>query len=362
MRCWWWRGSCLAVVLLVPGISARTAAAQSSTDRTALATLRDSLDAVTSARELGRIGKDWSGPRSTTMDRLRRGFHSLAAARLSGSRSDLDDALNAFDWAVTSGRELPYPWFGRALAKLALSEGRFIPKETAGQPLGSNYYQGFAADLARAFEREAAFPPGIELLAEILPPQGDRTQPAAFVAALEAATRGSTDDPRVHLALGRAYRAAWRDEDALDQFAAFRATGGDASLASVERARSLAALGRLEEAAEAYLHGAELDATETRRVYRRDLAWVATEEELTAFDSVPAPLMRRWISDFWALRDAESLRLPGERLEEHLRRWAYAFRHFRVIAPERKTDFWMVMNPDIGPCMDAGPKTIDNLT
>lgn len=364
MPCWWLRGRILVAALLT-GSAAAPALAQSPADRAALRSLQDSLDDINGRAGLARISRTWAGRRGPAMDRLRRGFLALATGRLSGARSDLDVALIEFDWAVSVEREWPYPWFGRALAKLALSEGRFIPKATGGQPPGRNYYQGFVADLTRAFDRDSAFPPGIQLLSRLLPPQEDRTQPAAFVRALEAAvTTGRPIDPAVHLILGRAWRTAGQDERALTAFDRFRAAGGDPGLVELERARSLAGLGHLDEAAAAYHHGLELEASGTRRVYRRDLAWIATEAELAAFDSVPPELLGRWVADFWAVRDAEALRRPGERLREHLRRWSHAHRWFRVLEPERKTDFRLAMRlePDIGPCIESGAKSIDNLT
>jgi tetratricopeptide (TPR) repeat protein len=360
MPCWWSKADRLALALLAAAVPV---AAQAPSDRAAVAALQDSLHAASTLAQLAAISRNWSGDASPAMSRLRRGFHALAAARLSRERGDLDRALIEFDWAITAARHWPYPWFGRGLAKLALSEGGFKTKPLGGQPFGRNYYVGFAEDLIRAFEREHDFRPGVALLLDLLPPQGDRSQPPAFIRALElAAAKDRRLDPAVHLVIGRAYRTTGDDERALDAFARFEALGGDPSTAALERARSLAGLGRLEDAAASYMRGAELDARETRHVYRRDLAWVATDSELVVFDSVPQDLLGRWITGFWAIRDAEAVRQPGERLREHLRRWSYAYRRFRVLDPERKTDFRMVMNPDIGPCKEDGAKSVDNLT
>lgn len=365
MRCWWWRNELRAApvaIALLAG-SAAPLTGQSPADRAALEALRDSLDAADSPARLDVIPRHWSAGAFPAMERLRRGFHALAAGRLSGRRGDFDRALIEFDWAITAARHWPYAWFGRSLAKLAMSERGFRPKPLGGQPFGRNYYVGFTEDLIQAFEHQADFEPGVELLVDLLPQQGDRAQPAAFIRALElAAGRHAAVDPSVHLVIGRAYRTAWQDERALDAFDRFAAAGGDPSTAALERARSLAGLGRLDAAAAAYLRGVQLDAKATRHAYRRDLAWVATDSELVAFDSVPQDMLGEWISGFWALRDAESVRRPGERLREHLRRWAHAYRRFRVLDPERKTDFRMVMNPDIGPCKEGGAKSIDNLT
>ena len=365
MRCWWSRNELPALTLFALALLAgagRPLAAQAPADRAALAALRDSLDAADTPARLETIPRDWSADASAAMERLRRGFHALAAGRISGKRADFDRALVEFDWAITVARHWPYPWYGRGLAKLALSEKGFRPKPLGGQPYGRNYYVGFTEDLIRAFEQDAEFEPGVALLLRLLPPQGDRVQPAAFIRALElAAGRNPDIGPAVHLIIGRAYRTAWLDERALESFQRFEAAGGDPGTAALERARSLAGLGRLDAAAQSYLRGAALESAETRPVYRRDLAWVATDSELVVFDSVPQAMMRDWIAGFWALRDAESVRRPGERLREHLRRWSHAYRRFRVIDPERKTDFRMVMNPDIGPCKESGAKSIDNL-
>ena len=125
MPCWWSQADGLALALLTAAVPA---AAQAPADRAALAALQDSLHAASSPAQLAAISRNWSNDAAPAMSRLRRGFHALAAARLSGRRGDLDRALIEFDWAITAARHWPYPWFGRALAKLALSEGGFRTK------------------------------------------------------------------------------------------------------------------------------------------------------------------------------------------------------------------------------------------
>ncbi len=366
MRCWWWsarRAAAIAAAAcaLAPPAS-RLAAAQSPAGRAALESLRDSLDSLSSPAALRAISRDWSPSTDRTLHQLRRGFLALAAGRLSGERSDLDDALIHFDWATEQRPDWPYPWFGRGLAKLALSEGGFIPKEMAGQALGMNFYQGSIADVARAFAADSVFQAGVAYLAEILPAQGDRTQPAGYVKALAVAARDSAADPRIRLVLARAYRTNGLFDASLAELDAYRRGDGDPALALIERARTLAGAGRLAEAAEAWLAGAALAGEDTRGTYRRDLAWIATERELAEWDSLPDGARRGWLERFWGLREAEALRGPGERLREHLRRWAYAHRHFRVMAPERKTDFKRVQVIDLGPCTRSGEKSLDDLT
>jgi hypothetical protein len=42
---------------------------------------------------------------------------------------------------------------------------------------------------------------------------------------------------------------------------------------------------------------------------------------------------------FWAQRDAEAANQPGQRLQEHFRRWTWAFEHYRVASPWRHNQF-----------------------
>ena len=364
MRCWSWRGDrrLLIPILLAVALPASPALAQSPADRAALAAFADSLAAIESPDALRALADAGPRPRTRAIARLRKGLIDLALARKIGGRKLLDDALMEFDWAVTLEPSWPWPRLGRAMAKLELSDGDFTEKFVAGLPWGVNYYQGFVADMVAAFARDPGFDAGVRYLVSELPAQGDRTQPRAFVRALTVAARDSSAPPDLRLVLGRAYRTEGQLEAALAEFAAYLRTGGDSGLALIERARTLADGGRLKDAAGTYLRGAVLGDRVARSVYRRDLAWIAGDAELAAYDALPADSLGPWITRFWERRDAESVRPRGERLQDHLRRWAYAHRHFRVRSPERKTDFRRVTLADIAPCMPGGAKSPDDLT
>ena len=297
-----------------------------------------------------------SGARKVAM-----GFAALERGRATGSLNDLRAAENAFDDAVQDAPESAAPLYGRALVKLALAGINAQPKGTTGQRPGESNYAAFVRDAAAALERDSTYAPLITLLMTILPPQGDREQPPAFIRALERASDAPGVGPASHLVVGRAYRTKGDNGRAVTEFDAYLAVGGDSGVAGLERARALAGLGRLTEARQAYFEGGGRAGGEGRRLYRDDLEWIATESELASFDSASTGMLGQWLERFWAYRDAAEIRTRGARLEEHLRRWAYSYRNFRVVQPERRTQFERVRIVDIGPCSDGG-KSLDDLT
>ncbi len=363
MRCWWWTASTAsawvcATVLFAPHAPL---AAQSPADRAAIGALRDSLAAMTSADAVARVPMDWRDGRRGPMARLRAGFVRLRLGTLAADPAALNAALFDFDVATHDAPAWPYPWFGRGLAKLysgALPGA--TSKAQAGQALGESFYAAFMDDVRATATRDPVFPPLVQFLTQLLVPQRDRTQPDLIVKTLALAAARGPVAADVHLVLGRAYRTAADDSTALDEFDAYLAAGGDTSVALLETARSLAGTGQLEAGAADYLTGAEHLGGEARSPYRDDLAWIGNAGELAAFDSLPADSTGPWIERFWARRDAESPRPAGERLAEHLRRWNYVYRHFRVIHPERRTQFAKVRVLDIGPCSDGGTKALDD--
>jgi hypothetical protein len=72
-------------------------------------------------------------------------------------------------------------------------------------------------------------------------------------------------------------------------------------------------------------------------MYRYDLAWIVGADSLAAFDHVPDSALAGWLHRFWDERDAAAANHPGERLDEHLRRWVVAYARYRVRSPWRRT-------------------------
>jgi tetratricopeptide (TPR) repeat protein len=351
----------LALALLVAAPLAGTpptAAAQSPAERAAIAAFRDSLAGAASVAAVDSIVGRRDGP--AARHHLRAGFGALREAELAGGRGPLDAAVLAFEEAIRRERDWPYAWFGLGLAKLELHRGGYVAKASTFHVVGLSNYAAFTQSMERTLARDSLFPPLLRLLSELLPAQGDREQPDAYLRALERALTWDAGDPRPALVLARAARTAGRHGSALALVERYAALGGDAGVAALERARLLHALGRPEAAARSYLGGLRRLSPDARTLYRRDLAWIATEAELAAFDGLAPDSVPDWVGRFWSRRDAESLHEPGARLVEHLRRWNHVHGHFRVVDPERRTMYERVRMSIAGACA-LPARTLDQL-
>jgi len=274
-----------------------------------------------------------------------------------------DDALRRSHYQVGSAPLNPWPRFARALARLELHRhGAFSRPGVGGMISGEAYYAGFVRDLEATFALDSMFRPALEFLPAFLAHQGDREQSPIVLAALARYARDSAAPSVAHLVLGRGHRTAGSYDSALTAFMRYEEAGGDRGVARLEASRTLAGLGRLDGAAEMYLDGASQPGEPTRLFYRNDLKWVASDEELAPYDSVPAERRADWIKRFFQLRDAEAIRLPGERLREHLRRWDYVHRHFRVPNPGLYSQYVRIYGAEITPCSRSIPDGIDQQT
>ena len=312
---------------------AGTTEAQSAAERHDLRSFTDSIAAVdgSAASDLERLvagGSGWSSRDPMAM--LRRGTVHFRLGELGEGRDQLDRAEAMFDEAVfRAPDDWPWPWYALARAKLALASRDVIARATMHQPAGESYRSAALRALGHALEADPAFAPAATLLAEELLPLGERELSGELQRSVRLAARAGAG-PEPELALGRVFRNLERPDSALAAFRKFVALGGDSGVGLLEAARSLHASGGAADAVRAYLAGADAAGARGRRAYRDDIAWIASPAELAAFDSLPGDSVGAWLHRFWESRDARELRGTGERLQEHLRRWNYAYLAFRL--------------------------------
>ena len=352
-------------------LAAAPLSAQAPADRAALSALHDSLAAIQFPANLATLSPDRAADRGKVMEDLRRGLLELRRGELSNDRGDFEAALQDLDDAMYREKQWPWVPYAMALTEEAMARRDMIAKPGPHQPMGMTYRETFIRDLANALERDSHFQPGVEHLLALLDEERDRAQPDEVVGLLHRLAQQREADPRVFLALARAERTAESDDrehaaahadTALALFQRYLDRGGDPAAGSLEEARALYDVGRDSDAVAAYHRGLAHLTKPARQFYRDDFAWIATPAELARFDSLPDDSIPAWADRFWALRDAEAIRRSGSRLPEHLRRWNYVYRHFRVFQPERRNQYGRVAWAGITACSEPGLENLDDLS
>ena len=325
---------------LVPGVSL---VAQDPSDRAAIERLRDSLAAAADSVTLKRLEAATievaKRHRDDPMIHLRLGFLSYRLGEISG-KAHFEDAAGEFEWAAELRPAWPYPWYGDGLAELALGEHSVIGVENLRQALGSDHLSKAARAFAKAVEADPAFANATVDLARAaldqrIGPRLDLALSAVRAAAMSAAGR----QPPLQLARGRVERTVGNADSALAAFQAYVAVGGDSGIGLLEQARTLYYVHQPAAGLRAYYAGARTSTALAAALYHSDIAWIATQAELAAFDALgDGPARATWLAAFWRQRDVAEAREPGERLAEHYRRWFYAERAFRLVSRHRHYD------------------------
>jgi len=324
--------------------------AQSVPDRGALEQLRQRLSEATTIQEARALGQAVNAGLGGPVLALRRGFVAIRLGELTGDRKYFDDAIQQFDDVTLRARDWPYPWFGLAVAKVSLHRQDALAKSSLHQPDGVSYFEGFTRAITEVFARDSTFAPAIDLLRHTMAGQGERRQPRALLAPIRRVAGGADGAAEDALILARVFRRRDMGDSALVMLDLYRLRGGDFGVAQLEQAHTLASFGSPAAASEAYLNGLSRVSPESRAAYRVDLAWIADPVELGGFDRAPDDSLGEWVVEFWRWRDLKELRQPGERLREHLRRWAFVDGHYRVVNPERRTQFAHAWATQAGPC------------
>lgn len=312
--------------------------AQQPSDRAAIEAFRDSVAATLDSVGLLRLEKKLieqaRADRSNTLLHLRLGFLAMRLGELS-SPSHFDDAASEFQWAIDLQPQWPYPWYGMGLAELALGDSKVTLVAGLQTMFGKDALTRAANAYARSAEVDPAFVKGLVELANTALQQRVNIKMAVALEALRRA--GATEagrNPEVLLARGRIER----EEGDIDSAAvAFRALHEVAPtpMGQLELARTEFLAGD-REATGSYIAAVASDDSAVVAVVRRDLQPIASDSILGEFDALNGKYRAAWLQRFWEERDDLALRLPGERLVEHYRRWFYARKNFALVSTLRR--------------------------
>jgi GWxTD domain-containing protein len=335
-----WLGAALVTAAVLPArLAAQAPEARARLDSLVAAFAQIPDSTVLLAMEASRIAYA-KQHREDPMIHLELGLLAYRLGELTVGTKHYDDAAGEFEWASDLRPNWPTPWYWLGRAELAVGESRVMPLENIRQALGLDALSKGARAFARAAQADPSYSQALVDLANTalrqrIAPRLDLAQRALRLAAATPAGRL----PAVLLARGQVERELDDRDSALVAFRAYLAAGGDNGVGHIEEARTLALLGFPDSAVVAYFAAARPPVSDAgREQFRRDLAWIATPEELTAFDRAPADSLGRWLREFWSRRDVEDARRPGARLVEQFRRYAYAHAHFRLSTRHRHYD------------------------
>lgn len=285
-----------------------------------------------------------------TRQELSLGKAALERATTTGEWGSYQEAVHRFEEAALRSPELAEPWFGLALSRLALFESGSPSLNTPTQPLGAGNRAAWASHIRAALARDPRHLGALTSLEHVVLPQGDREQPGWLHDAIARAESLGIVTPELALIRGRLARQERRYEEAAASFREYGSRGGDPSIAALEEARALAGTGDLDAAAARYDSGLATLTDAGWALYRQDLELIASPEEIAPLRAVPRADAATWVHRFWARRDAADVRSDGERIREHLRRWAVANERYRVVEPDRRLLFHEPWAP-IAPCI-----------
>jgi hypothetical protein len=327
-------------MLALPGAALLTVplAAQAPSTRVALAAWNDSLLRITTVAALHSVAPR-SRQSSGAQGDLRLVEYQLRQVELHHDNTVLQLALVRLDLVAAAHRDWPLPEVLMSRTFFALSDSGAPMKLAAGLREGELYEEAAWRHLRDAIDIDPACAEARALALQVLVPEGDRELRSDERHVL--ARLRSTRHPEASLLLvaGRDFRTQRHYDSALVMFDSAAALGADRGAVDLDRAHTLSALGDSAAAARAYWDGLDHVTPATREAYRYDLAWMMPPDTLAQYDGVPDDSVAPWMRRFWARRDAEAANLPGQRLQEQLRRWTYAFEHFRVAIPWRHTQF-----------------------
>ncbi len=301
--------------------------------------------------------------RGLSVSGLRQDLYHVRDGELTQSRLELEQTATRAD---RTARDHPgWSWAPFVLARIfgAMNQAGWEPlRPDDGKSQFESYPDAMWRNLRAALEHEPELTAARRWFVSLAVAGGDRLlQPDQGVVLAREVTRANPA-PDALLAWGRSLRTYRIYDSALAVFNRAAGLGGDRSRLDLERARTMRALHDTTGASAAYWDGIAHLTPVGRELYRYDLAWLISADSLVAFDKTPDGGVARWLHRFWDERDAAAANRPGERLDEHLRRWAFAYAHFRVRAPWRRTMYTRVdMYIDNDNCQHFDPSLYDLL-
>ncbi len=243
-------------------------------------------------------------------------------------------------------------WYVLAIARLQLTRAGVLAREGPRQPLGVSAEAGAGLALVTALKLEPTFLVAAEALAMAPLPREGAAQLGERRDALRRLRVTLPLSAAARMGVGIVERESGDPDTAVVMFREAMAAGADSGIAHLEIARMLHKAGKPVEGRAALIAGASLTASAGGNArYREELSWLASPDELRAWDSLPVPERTEWLDAFWTEREVRDGRAQGERMIEHYRRYEEAMKEFLVRVPQKGRQKFrsVAMSMDIAP-------------
>ncbi|MEO8140829.1 MAG: GWxTD domain-containing protein [Gemmatimonadota bacterium] len=322
------RGVACCLTLLAAPLSAQSPEVRADLEqfRITLAQTR-STDTLRSLEH--RFGESERSAELEALRRIRRGWVRLRMGEL-GDGWSYGRAADDFGKATELEPAWTVAWHARGVAQQTEGRWQAANRLNLGKRVGlgsiedavRSYARAIAADSTNAAAGRALFETALELR------DTARFKDLALPALRQVALAGAADTG-VLLALARAERFMGDSSAALAAAKSYLDRGGTRGLGLRELAWSAFIAGEAG-GDSAYFAGAVVEDSVSVAAYREDLALIANDSVLAAFDRASGAGRGEWLQAFWKDKGRESLRTAEERLREHYRRLTFAERHFSL--------------------------------
>lgn len=232
------------------------------------------------------------------------------------------------DWATA--------WYVLGIARLQLTRAGVLAREGPRQPMGVSAEAGAGLALVSAMKLEPNFLTAAEALAMAPIPREGASQLGERRDALRQLRTTLPLSPAARVGVGIVERESGDPDTAVVMFREAMAAGADSGIVHLEVARMLHKANKAVEGRAALIAGASMTASERANArYREELSWIASPDELRAWDSLPVPARTEWLDAFWTAREVRDGRAQGERMIEHYRRYEEAMKEFLIRVPQK---------------------------
>lgn len=255
------------------------------------------------------------------------------------SRTAIERRLFTLEGAAARTPSDPVAPYQIAAAFVQMHRAERPVQESAGMRSGETHAQAAWRWIVETLQRDSEYGPARDLALKLLLARGEREPTGYERQAVGLLQSAETRESALRIVLAREVRQRGALDSALALLGQVSSDDSLHGLARLERARTLAMREAVTDAVADYWRGVRTISATTRAHYTHDVGWLLSPDSVALLNAVPDDAMPGWLQRFWRVRDAASAGHEGDRLAEHLRRWAHVHQRYRVARPGSRIQF-----------------------